>query len=407
MKGQVSLIDARNASFSRGSMEKDLMRATPSFKDEPHRSKRSGDRPDVNLSQYRDYNHDDAPCRGRRFVQPPKALMYDGTSDWAAFKQKYRRFVMEQDMSPESAVNYLCWVLTGRAAEFHALITRHSPPCSQQDILLKLEGRFGFKQLPETSYLEFQSAYQRTDERLEEWAERVRQLATYAFEVGHEIVMNSRDNATMIRKFCTGSLDKDAGLHAANKYPETLEEAISHILRYKLNRDATYGPPENREKRGSASVRAVQPSRGYSPRPIHNESQGRRDYSPGWYPDQIDHRGQERRRYQLPESGKRDYRRDYHEGSPPWARGQERRRYQSPESGMKDYRRDYREGSPPWARGQERRRYQSPEMDRPRYPEFSPGNDRIVGSIQDLAEKISVLSKQIGNIDFRLQKVEG
>ncbi|GFS12525.1 hypothetical protein ElyMa_006699900 [Elysia marginata] len=49
MQGQVSLIDAHNASFSRGSMEKELIRATPSFKDEPQRSKRSGDRLDVHL----------------------------------------------------------------------------------------------------------------------------------------------------------------------------------------------------------------------------------------------------------------------------------------------------------------------------------------------------------------------
>ncbi|GFS17898.1 hypothetical protein ElyMa_006834200 [Elysia marginata] len=52
-------------------------------------------------------------CLRCRFIQPPEYLMYDGTSDWDAFRLKYRRFVMEQDMSVENAMQFLSCVLTG------------------------------------------------------------------------------------------------------------------------------------------------------------------------------------------------------------------------------------------------------------------------------------------------------
>ncbi|GFR77796.1 hypothetical protein ElyMa_000517300 [Elysia marginata] len=67
---------------------------------------------------------------------------------------------MEQDMLVENAMQYLSCVLTGRAAEFHASNTCHSPSCSLRDILDRLESRFGFR--PERSYRyeEFQDAYQ-------------------------------------------------------------------------------------------------------------------------------------------------------------------------------------------------------------------------------------------------------
>ncbi|GFR92599.1 hypothetical protein ElyMa_004357300, partial [Elysia marginata] len=107
--------------------------------------------------------------------------MYDGTSDWDAFRLKYRRFVMEQDMSVENAMQYLSCVLTGRAAEFHASPTCHSPPCSLRDMFDRLESRFGFR--PERSYRyeEFQDAYQHIGETTLEWADRIFRLASGIF----------------------------------------------------------------------------------------------------------------------------------------------------------------------------------------------------------------------------------
>ena len=82
--------------------------------------------------------------------------------------------------------------------------------------------------------MNFNQATQKEGEKIEEWAERVLQLAT-AFESAPGVGMSSRDTAVMVRKFCTSSSDKDAGLHAAIQHPETLNGAIHQILRYQLN----------------------------------------------------------------------------------------------------------------------------------------------------------------------------
>ena len=45
----------------------------------------------------------------------------------------------------------------------------------------KLETRFGVKELTETSKAKFRQAFQKQDESLEDWADRVMTLATPAF----------------------------------------------------------------------------------------------------------------------------------------------------------------------------------------------------------------------------------
>ncbi|GFS19757.1 hypothetical protein ElyMa_003297000 [Elysia marginata] len=74
-------------------------------------------------------------CLRCRFIQPLEYLMYHGTSDWDVFHLKYKRFVREQDMSVENAMQFLSCVLTGMAAKCHASTTCHSPSCSLRDIL--------------------------------------------------------------------------------------------------------------------------------------------------------------------------------------------------------------------------------------------------------------------------------
>ena len=71
------------------------------------------------------------------------------------------------------------------------------------------------------------------------------QLATCASESAPSVGMSPRDTAVMVRKFCTGSLDKDAGPHAANQHSEALNGAIHHILRYQLNCTNVYGKDED------------------------------------------------------------------------------------------------------------------------------------------------------------------
>ena len=72
--------------------------------------------------------------------------------------------------------------------------------------------------------------------------------------------MSPRETAEMVRKVCTGCLNKDAGPHAANQHPEALNGAIHHIVRYQLNRTDVYGKDEDqlyRPARELVNVRAT------------------------------------------------------------------------------------------------------------------------------------------------------
>ena len=235
------------------------------------------------------------PYEGRKYVNPPKTLTYAGDADWASFKLRYEKFCRDQKYMDLASLDYLCWVLTGKAAEYHALVIRRYPGITYREMMDQLEKRFGFRQLPQTAYLQFHQSRQKQDEKLEEWAERVCQLATYAFETAPRGGLSDRDAEAMIRQFCIGTLDKEAGLHAANAYPTSLDDAITHILKFQFHKRAVYGSPERRER--DVTARAVQPHHGFD---SSRRDYSRRDYSPGRY--------ESRRRYESPGSDRNENR---------------------------------------------------------------------------------------------------
>ncbi|GFO46539.1 hypothetical protein PoB_007304400 [Plakobranchus ocellatus] len=85
----------------------------------------------------------------------------------------------------------------------------------------------------------------------------------------------------MVLKFCTGCVDREAGLHAANMRPESLDEATTFILQYQFNHAAIYGRKEDRSP--EAAVRSVRSRRDYSEErsPPRREYRGR-DATPAW-----------------------------------------------------------------------------------------------------------------------------
>ena len=89
----------------------------------------------------------------------------------------------------------------------------------------KLETRFGVKELSETSKAKFRQAFQKQDESLEEWADRVMTLATPAFVDLPENHLKKE----AIARFCQGCTDKEAAKHACFEQPETMEEALNLV----------------------------------------------------------------------------------------------------------------------------------------------------------------------------------
>ncbi|GFN84201.1 hypothetical protein PoB_001070700 [Plakobranchus ocellatus] len=221
----------------------------------------------LNRNSRRQYGYDsdesdDESGHSRKFIQPPKSLIYSGESSWAEFEMKFKRFVREQMFSEKEAKDYLCWVLVDRAADYYTLMMREDRHMPLRQLMKRMEQRFASKHLRETALIRFQNAKQRTEESIEDLAERFHHLALYAFEEDAGAGLWKRDIKKMVLRFYTGCADREAGLHAANMRPESLDEATTYIVQYQFNHAAVYGRKEDRSP--EAAVRWVRSRRDYS-----------------------------------------------------------------------------------------------------------------------------------------------
>ena len=181
----------------------------------------------------------------------PKALRFDGKSNWLSFKKKFNSYRKVMKWSETESKDYLMWSLEGKALDFFT-ITSDIEKYSFRRIIKKLEARFGVKELTETSKVKFQQASQRPDESLEDWADRVMTLATPAFVDLPEDHLKQE----AIAKFSQGCCDKDAGKHACFEHPSTMEEALNLVKHHQYISQAVDG--KQSKKGNDVSVNAVQ-----------------------------------------------------------------------------------------------------------------------------------------------------
>ena len=127
--------------------------------------------------------------------------------------------------------------MEGKASEYYALLEESNNQLEYFDLLKKFERRFGFKEIPETAQISFQSSRQSSDEILDDWADRVMNLATMAFRNLPDDYMYQQ----AILRFCHGCVDKDAGEGVANTRPNTMEDAIDRVKWAIHTRSAVHG----------------------------------------------------------------------------------------------------------------------------------------------------------------------
>jgi hypothetical protein len=92
-----------------------------------------------------------------------------------------------------------------------------------KDLIMKIEKRFEFRELPETAQVQFSNARQTPDELLEDWAHRVLSLATRTFGDLPENHMYQQE----VVRFCQEVADKEAGSYASNIRPKTLRRPLT------------------------------------------------------------------------------------------------------------------------------------------------------------------------------------
>ena len=182
----------------------------------------------------------------------PKALRFDGKTNWLSFKRKFDSYRKVMRWSEEESKDYLMWSLEGKALDFLTITKIDLEKYSFRRIMKKLETRFGVKELTETSKAKFRQAFQKQDESLEDWADRVMTLATPAFVDLPEDHLKKE----AIARFCQGCTDKEAAKHACFEQPETMEEALNLVKHHQYISQAVDGKKAKREY--EASVNAVQ-----------------------------------------------------------------------------------------------------------------------------------------------------
>ena len=214
-----------------------------------HKSKRSKSQTSSSSdSDISDHRHSYRHGNPRKH---PKALRFDGKTNWLSFKKKFNSYRKVMVWSETESKDYLMWSLEGKALDFFT-ITSDIEKYSFRRIIKKLEARFGVKELTETSKVKFQQASQRPDESLEDWADRVMTLATPAFVDLPEDHLKQE----AIAKFSQGCCDKDAGKHACFEHPSTMEEALNLVKHHQYISQAVDG--KQSKKGNDVSVNAVQ-----------------------------------------------------------------------------------------------------------------------------------------------------
>ena len=107
--------------------------------------------------------------RARKIIRDfPEWLAFDGKENWYAFKQKFLSYAELQELTPQERIDCLCLSLKDKAAEYFVLVSETNA-LSYDQLLSKLERRFGDTELPAAALVRFQKATQSESEDIENW----------------------------------------------------------------------------------------------------------------------------------------------------------------------------------------------------------------------------------------------
>ena len=123
-----------------------------------------------------------------------------------------------------------------KLASFTPCLLRE-PNIENFDLIKRMEKRFGLRDLPEASQMQFTYARQTPEETIPDWADRVLHLATKAFPGLPEHHIQKQ----IVLRFCQGCNDREAGQYAINTQPVNLEAAIDSVRWYQHTHRVIFG----------------------------------------------------------------------------------------------------------------------------------------------------------------------
>ncbi|XP_052819921.1 uncharacterized protein LOC128245734 [Mya arenaria] len=163
----------------------------------------------------------------------PKSLVYDGKSSWHSFEMKFQQCAQSFGWSTDDCKLCLLHCLSGKALDKCARLLQCSPKMPYRSLLSKLKERFG-SEFPASAQAKFADASQEKGECMEDWADRVQELAAEAFRSLPETFTNQQ----AIDRFCQGLQDREAGHSTFMRKYTTIEEAMNNIRLFQHSKSA-------------------------------------------------------------------------------------------------------------------------------------------------------------------------
>ena len=128
-------------------------------------------------------------------------------------------------------------LVDGKALDYFVTNKPKDGNYSNIEVFKKFRARFGLTELPQSLRNEFQQLRQKSDESIDDWADRVQAMGADAFVGMAETFINEET----VRRFCQGLHDKEAATLVGSRLPRTLSDAIQAVKEYACNLKAVYG----------------------------------------------------------------------------------------------------------------------------------------------------------------------
>jgi hypothetical protein len=152
---------------------------------------------------------------------------YDGSIPWRAYETKLDHMGIKYGWSNHDKLDKLVEALEGKALNFFGTL-HMAEQASYRKVRGKFEYRFGQRPPARTARSQLMNIKQETDESLEEFAERVQELALDAW--GSQST-NMAETAAM-EAFIHGVQDSNAAMATLDKDPHSMEQAVFLVRDY-------------------------------------------------------------------------------------------------------------------------------------------------------------------------------
>lgn len=172
-------------------------------------------------------------------------MKVNGKENWLGFKHKFLRYAEVRNWTQQEMRDHLCWSLEGKASDYYASTVHREVDIGFNGLMQKLEKRFGGMQLPDTAQEQLANSKQKAEESIEEWADRVMELALRAYPNLPEDYMQTQ----AIKRICHGCSDKRAGQHVINLGLEAVDVVIDRIKSFQFNHQSIYERHRDQPKR--------------------------------------------------------------------------------------------------------------------------------------------------------------